>query len=318
MQKKIAIVYGGYSSEEEISLKSGKVVFNNLPKNFTPYLVRINNDGWFLERNGVNIPINKSDFSVDVDGQKLIFDCVFIAIHGTPGEDGKLQAYFDMVGMPYASSNALACAITFNKWTCNTILKQHGFNCAESVVLRNKDHYKVDDIMEKISFPCFVKPNNGGSSFGISKVKESNELVPAIEKAFLEGSEVIIENFLKGTEVTCGVIQINGSFIDVPLTEIVSENEFFDYEAKYKGESQEITPARISEELTAEIKATAREVFKLLNLRGMARIDFMIKENTPYIIEVNTVPGLSEESIVPQMIRGAGKTLTEVFGGLVE
>ena len=317
MQKKIAIVYGGYSSEEEISLKSGKVVADNLPENYKPYLIRINNDGWFLERNGINAPVDKSDFTVELDGQKIIFDAVFIAIHGTPGEDGKLQSYFDMIGLKYSSSDALACAITFNKWTCNTILKQNGYTCAESTVLRDKENYSIDEITSKISMPCFVKPNNGGSSFGISKVKNKEELKPAIEKAFEEGTEVLIEEFIEGTEVTCGVLNINNEFIQLPVTEIVSDNEFFDYEAKYKGESQEITPARISNDLTIEIQTQAKNIFQLLNLKGMARVDFMIKGNTPYVIEVNTVPGLSKESIIPQQAQGAGISLPELFGGLL-
>ena len=315
--RNIAIVYGGYSSEEEISLKSGKVVANNLPGDCKAYLIRINNDGWFLDRNGAQIPIDKSDFTVELDGRKLAFESVFIAIHGTPGEDGKLQSYFDMIGMKYSSSGALACAITFNKWTCNNILTQNGYKCAESVILRDQSNYSVDDVSSKISLPCFVKPNNGGSSFGISKVKTKEELVPAIKSAFAEGEEVLIEDFIEGTEVTCGVLNINSEFIKLPVTEIISENEFFDYEAKYNGESKEITPARISDELTTEIQNQSKEIFALLNLKGMARVDFMIKGNTPYVIEVNTVPGLSEESIIPQMAQGAGLSLPDLFGGLL-
>lgn len=314
---KIAIIYGGYSSEEEISLKSGKVVAENLPDNYKPYLIRINKEGWFLDKNGAIIPVDRSDFSVELDGEKIQFENVFIAIHGTPGEDGKLQAYFDMLGIKYSSSNALASAITFNKWTCNTILKQNGYKCAESVILREKENYTIDEVTSKIEMPCFVKPNNGGSSFGITKVKKVEDLNSAIEIAFNEGSEVLIEEFIEGTEVTCGVLNIKGEFVKLPPTEIVSNNEFFDYKAKYNGESQEITPARISDELTAEIQKQAKDIFVLLNLKGMARIDFMIKNNIPYVIEVNTIPGLSNESIIPQQARGAGMTLKELFGGLI-
>lgn len=316
MQKKIAIVYGGYSSEEEISLKSGQVVAKNMPSHYKTYLIRINKKGWFLERNGAEIPVNKNDFSVEVDGQKIIFDNVFIAIHGTPGEDGKLQAYFDMLGISYSSSNALACAITFNKWTCNTILKQNGFKCANSIILRNS-LYSIDKITDNMSMPCFVKPNNGGSSFGISKVKKADELNNAIDKAFKEGSEVLIEEFIEGIEVTCGVLKINNEFVTLPITEIVSENEFFDYEAKYNGESQEITPARINANLANEVQKQAKEIFNLLHLKGLARIDFMIKNNIPYVIEVNTVPGLTEESIVPQQVRKINLSLEDVFVSLI-
>lgn len=316
--KNIAVVYGGFSSEEEISLKSGRVVANNLPADYKPYLVRINKKGWLLERNGAKIPIDKEDFSVEVDGTKLHFDMVFIAIHGTPGEDGKLQSYFDMIGVPYVSSNALACAITFNKWTCNSILKQYGYKCANAVVLRNPNGWDEKNVLEMITLPCFVKPNNGGSSFGISKVKKEDELGDAIKKAFEEGTEVMIEEFVAGTEVTCGVVKLRGKVTALPITEIVSENEFFDYEAKYKGASQEITPARISDEMTKEIQKQATGIFELLHLNGMARIDFIIQQDVPYVIEVNTVPGLSEESIVPQQARAAGMTLPELFGGLLE
>ena len=317
--EKIAIVYGGYSSEEEISLKSGQVVAENLPDGYKPYMIRINNDGWFLEKNGAKIPVNRGDFSVEIDGEKIKFEKVFIAIHGTPGEDGKLQAYFDMLGIKYSTSNALASAITFNKWTCNTILLQNGYKCAESVILRDAKNYELKAIENKISMPCFVKPNNGGSSFGISKVKKVDELNSAIQLAFSEGTEVLIEEFIEGTEVTCGVINTrDGQTKALPPTEIVSENEFFDYEAKYKGESQEITPARISDELTTEIQKQAVDIFKLLNLKGMARVDFMIKNDSPYVIEVNTIPGMSNESIIPQQARAAGMTLKELFGGLID
>lgn len=316
--KKIAIVYGGYSSEEKISLKSGRVVAENLPENYKPYLIRINNDGWFLELNGAIIPVNRSDFSVELDGQKINFEFAFIAIHGTPGEDGKLQSYFDMLGIKYSTSNALACAITFNKWTCNTILIQNGYKCAESVILRDKEIFSIEDATSKIAMPCFVKPNNGGSSFGISKVKKAEDLKNAVEIAFAEGTEVLVEEFIEGTEVTCSVLNIKNKFVELPVTEIISENEFFDYEAKYNGESQEITPARISSELTAEIQKQSKDIFQLLNLKGMSRIDFIIKNNIPYVIEVNTIPGLSNESIIPQQAKAAGLTLKELFGGLID
>lgn len=315
--KNIAVVYGGFSSEEKISLKSGKVVAANLPADCKPYLVRINKEGWFLERNGAHIPLDKSDFSVEIDGQKVSFDKVFIAIHGTPGEDGKLQSYFDMIGVPYVSSNALASAITFNKWTCNSILLQHGFKCAKSVILREAGEKSEEEILEKITLPCFVKPNNGGSSFGITKVKSADALGEAIEKAFSEGTEVLIEEFLQGTEVTCGVAKLNGKVVTLPITEIVSENEFFDFGAKYLGQSQEITPARLDDEMTTEVQRQTGEIFRLLRLGGMARVDFIIQNGVPYVIEVNTVPGLSEESIVPQQAREAGISLKDFFGGLL-
>ncbi len=318
MKKYIAVVAGGYSHEAEVSMKSAGTVMKNLDSDrFKPYLVTMDRSGWFCRINEENLPIDKNDFSVLTKHGKIKFDRVFIAIHGTPGEDGKLQAYFDLLDIPYSTSGHLATTLTFNKYLCNAFLRQHGIACAHSVLLRAGETYDAGTILESIQLPCFVKPNDGGSSFGISKVKTAKDFVPAVELALQHGTEAIVESFMDGTEVTCGMVQFNETFHLLPLTEIESHNEFFDYKAKYEGRSREITPARISSELTQKVHATAQSAFRLLGLKGMARIDFIIQNETPYLIEVNTVPGLSPESIFPQMAKAYGMPLTDIFSGLL-
>ena len=311
---------GGDSSESVISLKSADVVQKYLDKEkYNAYKVLVNKTKWAVVEGDNEFPIDKNDFSATLNGQKIKFDAVFNAIHGTPGEDGKLQGYFDLIGVPYSSSGVLASALTFSKGTCNAVIKVWGLaNTAKSVVVRKGEKVNEQQLISKLGLPCFVKPNNGGSSFGASKVKEAAQLIPALAKAFEHDPEAIVEEFLPGTEVTCGVFRANGKVTVLPITEIVPKNEFFDFEAKYKGASEEITPARISKELTEEIQRITGTVFEKLGLKGMSRIDFIIKDNVPYLVEVNTTPGLSEQSIVPQQARSVGISLTELFGMMVE
>lgn len=320
MKKNIAIIMGGDSSESVISLKSAAVVQKYLDKEkYNAYLVLLNKQKWAVVEGDNEFPVDKNDFSANVNAQKIKFDAVFNAIHGTPGEDGKLQGYFELIGMSYSSSGVLGSALTFSKGTCNAVIRSWGLaNTAKSVVLRKGTTINEDEIIASLGLPCFVKPNNGGSSFGASKVKTKEDLKPAFEKAFEHDPEAIVEEFLPGTEVTCGVIRANGKVTVLPITEIVSKNEFFDFNAKYKGDSQEITPARISKELTDEVQRITGLVFEKLGLKGMARIDFIIKDNVPYLVEVNTTPGLSEESIVPQQARAVNISLTELFGMMIE
>lgn len=319
MKKNIAIAAGGFSSEASISLKSAKIVAKNINKTkFSPYVINISSKDWFAESENGNIAVDKNDFSIVVNGTKIIFDCVFIAIHGTPGEDGKLQGYFDLLKIPYTSCSQLASAITFSKWTCNTLLKQLGVNCAPSYLIRNTKQYDSKSIADAVGMPCFVKPNNAGSSFGVSKVSKEEELVAAIYKAAEQDSEVVIESFIKGTEVTCGTFRKNNEIIVLPITEIVSKKDFFDYEAKYQGASEEITPARISTEVANKIGEINRFVYRQLDLKGVVRIDYIIKDDVPFLIEVNTVPGLSEQSIVPQQARAHGISLPDFFTTLIE
>jgi len=317
--KRIAIVYGGYSPEVVISRKSAQVVFKHIDKTeYEPIMVCIERNSWVAEVGSDKIEIDKNDFSYSIDGQKQTFDCAFIAIHGTPGEDGKLEAYFDMIGMRYTTANPLALELTFNKYFCNAFLKQHGIPCAKSILLYNDSEYIDSKIIEELGLPCFVKPNDSGSSFGVTKVKRIEELNTAIQKAFKESNQVIIESFLNGTEVSCGILKLNGKITVLPATEIVSEGEYFDFAAKYEGKSQEITPARIPKEEMEAVQEYTKKAFELLNLTGMARIDFMICAGNPFVIEVNTVPGLSEESILPQQCKAIGMSLSELFNGLVE
>lgn len=319
---RVAIVFGGYSPEWVISEKSANVVLNHLrSEGVDCTLIRIAQDAWtaFVDRVG-EFPVDKNDFSISVNGEHRQFDVVFNAIHGTPGEDGRLQGYFDMLGIPYTSPGVLASAITFNKALCNGYLRQYSdVNIANSLVLHKDDAVATDTITAKVGLPCFVKPSCAGSSFGISKVKSVSELVPAIAFAFTHDSEVIIEQFVKGTEVSVGVYRHKGKTVALAGTEIETANEFFDYQAKYEGASREITPPRVSEQVSATLRQTTVHVFDRLGLKGMSRVDFIVNEQgQPFLIEVNTVPGLSEESILPQQVIHAGMTLGAFFRILLD
>lgn len=318
--KNVAIVMGGYSSEYKISLTSGNVVFNNLNRtNYNPYRIHIFKEKWvYVDENDTEFPIDKNDFSVIVNGSKINFDVVFNAIHGTPGEDGLLQAYFELLNIPQTSCDYYQAALTFNKRDMLSVLKPYGIKTAESFYLNLGDEINVDTILSKVGLPCFVKPNKSGSSFGISKVKTPAEFLPAIENAYKEDDEIIIESFLDGTEVSVGVINYNGKVTVLPITEIVSENDFFDYEAKYLGKSKEITPARISDELKVKIEAVAKKAYEVLKMKGFSRSEFILVNNEPYMLEMNTIPGLTTESILPQQAREAGISLPELFENAIE
>ena len=318
--KNVAIVMGGYSSEYKISLTSGNVVFNNLNRtNYNPYRIHILKEKWvYVDENDTEFPIDKNDFSVIVNGSKINFDVVFNAIHGTPGEDGLLQAYFELLNIPQTSCDYYQAALTFNKRDMLSVLKPYGIKTAESFYLNLGDEINVDTILSKVGLPCFVKPNKSGSSFGISKVKTVAEFLPAIENAYKEDDEIIIESFLDGTEVSVGVINYKGTVTVLPITEIVSENDFFDYEAKYLGKSKEITPARISDELKVKIESVAKKAYEVLKMKGFSRSEFIIVNNEPYMLEMNTIPGLTTESILPQQAREAGISLPELFENAIE
>ena len=312
--KNIAVVMGGYSSEKVISMKSGKIAAKHLQSNeFSAYTIVIDENGWNLVLNNQKYNINKENFSANINGKNISFDAVFIAIHGTPGEDGKLQAYLDELNIPYTNSGSAAAALSFNKWKCNDYLRKNGVLCAPSYLLHKETLINEKDILKKVGLPCFVKPNKNGSSFGISKVTLKEKLQEAIKNAFTYDDEILIESFMEGKEVTCGIHNFGDELTTFPTTEIVSENDFFDFEAKYKGKSQEITPARISDEVAKKIAHRTKEIYRLLDLNGIARIDFILQENEPYIIEANTVPGLSEESIIPQQAACARISLKDLF-----
>lgn len=306
--KNIAILAGGYSSEYEISLKSAKQVMSHLKKKYyKTYLILITREGWFWETpQGNRVAVDKNAFTLPADGETVHFDGVFIVIHGSPGEDGKLQSYFDMIGLPYAGCNSFTSSLTFNKFACKLFLEKYNIPTAPSVLVRKTAGWTPPDLGE-MRYPLFVKPNASGSSFGVSKVSRPSEVGPAIRKAFEESDEAIIEEFIEGTEVSCGVLKTSVRNIIFPPTEIVSHNEFFDYQAKYsEGRAEEITPARLPEDKITLIQETASYIYSVLGCRGITRIDFILKRNIPYFLEINTIPGLSKESIIPDQARAFG------------
>ena len=311
---------GGFSSEFDISIKSGNVVYQYLDKErYTPYRIVISKSSWYLlNAEDEQYPVNKSDFTVDLEGNLIKFDCVFNAIHGTPGEDGILQAYFELIGIPQTSCGYYQAALTFNKRDLLSVLGAYGIKSAPSYHLDKGDPIHADRIVEKVGLPCFVKPNKSGSSFGMSKVYNAEAIPEALEKAFTEDDEVIIEAFLDGTEVSVGVIRYEGETKVLPITEIVSKNDFFDYEAKYEGKSEEITPARISEKQANLVSETVRRAYEILKMRGYSRSEFIFQGDEPYMLEMNITPGLTEESILPQQAKAAGISLAELFESAIE
>lgn len=320
MKKNIAIIMGGYSSEYEISLKSGNVVYESLDSDkFNLFRVHIFKSKWvYVDTDDKEFSIDKNDFSVSVNDNKITFDCVFNAIHGSPGEDGFMQAYFKLLKIPQTSCGMYQAALTFNKRDCLSVLKPYGIKTAESYYINLGDTINENAIIKKVGLPCFVKANKAGSSFGISKVYKKDELQNALDVAFKEDDEIIIESFLDGTEVSVGVISYKGEIKVLPITEIVSENDFFDYKAKYLGESQEITPARISKEQESKVTKVAKQVYEILKMKGFSRSEYIFKDGEPHLLEVNTVPGFTRESILPQQAAKAGISLKELFGNAIE
>ncbi|GLB50892.1 D-alanine--D-alanine ligase [Neptunitalea sp. Y10] len=311
---------GGFSSEYQISLKSGNVVYQHLSKEkYNAFRIHIFKDRWvYVDDTNTEYPINKHDFSVVVNNEKITFDVVFNAIHGSPGEDGYMQAYLKIMGIPQTSCGFYQAATTFNKRDLLAILKPYGVLTAKSYYLNKGDEIITADIVDTVGLPCFVKANKAGSSFGVTKVHTQDQIASAIETAFKEDDEIIIESFLSGTEVSVGVINYKGTITVLPITEIVSENDFFDYEAKYLGKSQEITPARISKTQETNVRAAAKKIYEVLKMSGFSRSEFIFINDTPYLLEVNTVPGLTEASILPQQAAKAGITLPELFENAIE
>ena len=311
---------GGYSSEYEISLKSGQVVFETLDASkYNAYKVHIFKNKWvYVDANDNEYPIDKNDFSVTVNGNKTTFDCVFNAIHGTPGEDGYMQGYLELLNIPHTSCGMYQASLTFNKRDCLSTLKPYGIKTATSYYVNLGDTVNETAIVEKVGLPCFVKANKAGSSFGITKVYKKEDLKNALDVAFKEDDEVIIESFLDGTEVSVGVITYKGEVIVLPITEIVSNNDFFDYKAKYLGESQEITPARLSKTQEEKVNSVAKKVYEVLKMKGFSRSEYIFKDGEPHLLEVNTVPGLTKASILPQQAAAAGISLVELFSNAIE
>ena len=317
--RNIAILLGGYSSEYQISLNSGNVVYNNIKNVCNAYRVHLFKDKWvYVDAIENEHPINKGDFSVTIENTTINFDCIFNTIHGTPGEDGHMQAYFALLEIPQTSCEMYQSALTFNKRDLLSVLRPYGIAMATSVYFNAGDKIDTNHIVEKVGLPCFIKANRAGSSFGITKVYKKEEIPNAIAIALKEDSQVLIESFLDGVEVSVGVITYKGETKVLPVTEIVSETDFFDYKAKYEGLSQEITPARISSEQALAVSKVAKEIYELLDMSGLSRSDFIFHNGAPHFIEINTNPGLSEESIIPKQAKEAGISLKELFMNTIE
>lgn len=313
--KKVAVIEGGYSSEKAISIKSAQTVFDNLDRTkFTPTRVLIDENEWTAYDGDGRYPIDKNDFSFIKNNIKINFEYALIVIHGTPGEDGKLQGYLDMVGVPYNTSSAAIMALTFQKFHCNQLLKNFGINVPEAVLIKPDDEINKKEILKKVNLPCFVKPTDSGSSYGVTKVKKENDLLSAITSAFKHGTEVVVEENIVGREVTCGVFRYSEGIKALPITEIISENEYFDYDAKYNGKSKEITPADLTNIMTAQLQFITKEIYGILGMKGIVRMDYIInKKGIPFLIEINSVPGMSKESIVPQMLSKMSIDLKSIF-----
>lgn len=323
MKKKIALVTGGFSGEAVISYRSANTIYNHLDKDkFEVYKIDINPEGWFYEdASGIKTKVSKDDFTIEHDGKRIVFDAIFIGMHGTPGEDGKLQGYFDMLGIPYTSCNSATSALTFNKRYTTAVAGMSGINVARSVLFIKGQFDNADEAVKNLNFPVFVKPNNGGSSIGMSKVnKASEELGAAIDKAFKEDDQVLVEEMVQGREFTVGVFRTKGEIIVLPITEVVAHKEFFDFEAKYQGKSSETTPAQLPDEWKAKLEAAAKKIYQVFNCRGVVRIDFIYNEeqNKPFMLEINTIPGQSDASVVPQQVRAKGWDLKDFYTKLVE
>jgi len=321
MKKNIAVVYGGDSSEFVVSVRSSENVYNAITEaGFTAWKVQIKGLDWDVyEEDQIIASVDKSDFSFVKDGSKINFDFAYITIHGTPGEDGKLQGYFELVKVPYSTCSVYSSALTFNKYFCSNYLRTFGITIAKSVRLFKGDQINANQIIEELGLPVFVKPNAGGSSFGVTKVKEKAQLQEALELAMTESDDILVEEFIDGKEFTCGLVKISGEKIVFPVTEVIPQNEFFDYEAKYvAGKTDEITPARISPELTQKIQQLSAKIYDLCDCSGIVRIDYILKNGEFYFLEVNTTPGMTATSFVPQQIAAMDRKLSDVLGLLIE
>lgn len=321
MKKKIALVYGGNSSEASVSNKSATGLYSFFDHNrYDVYLVSIFKNEWLVQlKNNQTRTINKNDFSFQYNHKRIQFDFAYITIHGTPGENGLLQGYFDLIGLPYSTGGVLTSALTFNKYFCNKYLGGFGITVSKSLLVRNKTDIMAHEIAQNIGFPCFIKPNEGGSSLGVSKVTSSEQVTDALEKAFHESNEVLIEAFMPGREVTCGAYQAGEKITLLPVTEIVSHNEFFDYNAKYNQMVDELTPAPISDALTLQVQNLTETIYRILQCKGLVRIDFIIdQQNIIRLLEVNTTPGMTPTSIVPQQAKAAGLHMKDILSEIID
>lgn len=321
MKRTIAIVAGGDSSEYIVSLRSAQGIYSFIDKEkYNLYIVMMKGLDWHVQLpDETTCPIDRNDFSFQLNGEKITFDFAYITIHGTPGENGRLQGYFDMMGIPYSCCGVLAAALTFNKFVCNQYLRGFGVRIAEALSLRQGQTVSDNDVIEKIGLPCFIKPSLGGSSFGVTKVKTREQIQPAIAKAFEEGEEVVIEAFMDGTEITCGCYKTKNKSVVFPITEVVTHNEYFDYDAKYNGQVDEITPARIPNELRDRVQMLTSAIYDILGAQGIIRIDYIITEGEKVnLLEINTTPGMTATSFIPQQVRAAGLDIKDVMTDIIE
>lgn len=314
----IGLFCGGYSSEYEISMKSAQLILDHFPEEYEIFKVVVSKKGWYVEQSAAQISFDMNSCEINLPSGKKTIDAGIICIHGDPGENGKIQAFLDLKGIPYVNSSYESSSLSFDKYTCNQFLKSQNINVAKSMLLRKHQAYNADHISNELGLPLFVKPTGSGSSYGISKVYKKDELYKAIEFAFSEGEQIILESFLEGRELTCAVFRERGKLQALPITEIISENDFFDYDAKYHGKSKEETPAQIDEMIANTIEALTFEIYDILGLKSISRIDFILVGEVPYVIEVNTIPGFSEASIVPQMLNIAGINLKDFWKMVIE
>ena len=322
-KRNIAIVCGGDSSEYAVSLRSAQGLYSFFDKErYNVYIVVVRGQDWHVNLNdGTTTPIDRNDFSFKEDGKLVVFDYAYITIHGTPGENGILQGYFELIHLPYSTSGVLVEAMTFDKFVLNQYLRGYGVSVAESLLIRKEYEELVsdDEVEERIGMPCFVKPAADGSSFGVTKVKNKDQLAPAIRKAMMESPEVMVESYLEGMEITQGIYKTKKKTVAFPITEVVTSNEFFDYDAKYNGQVQEITPARISDELAQRVTKITSHIYDILHCNGIIRIDYIVsKEGRISMLEVNTTPGMTATSFIPQQVRAAGLDIKDVLTDIVE
>lgn len=321
MKRTIAIVCGGDTSEFEVSLRSAQGIYSFIDKEkYTLYIVGMRGLDWHVQfADGTKAPVDRNDFSFRQNGEKVTFDFAYITIHGTPGEDGRLQGYFDMLHIPYSCCGVFAASLTYNKFACNQFLHGFGVRIADSLLLRRGQHISDEEVIDKVGLPCFIKPNLGGSSFGVTKVKTREQIQPAIAKAFEEADEVMIEAFMQGTEITCGCYKTKEKSVVFPITEVVTHNEYFDYKAKYNGESDEITPARIPDSLRDRVQQLTSAIYDILGASGIIRVDYIITEGEKInLLEVNTTPGMTATSFIPQQVRAAGMEMKDVMTDIIE
>lgn len=321
MKRTIAIVAGGDTSEFHVSLRSAQGIYSFIDKEkYTLYIVEMKGLDWYVQLpDGAKAPVDRNDFSFRVNGQKIVFDFAYITIHGTPGEDGRLQGYFDLLRIPYSCCGVLAASLTYDKFACNQYLKAFGVRIAESLLLRQGQSISSKEVIDTIGLPCFIKPSLGGSSYGVTKVKTEDQIEPAIAKAFEEAQEVLVEAFMDGTEITCGCYKTKNNSVVFPITEVVTHNEYFDYDAKYNGQVDEITPARISEDLTRRVQTLTSAIYDILGASGIIRVDYIITAGDKVnLLEVNTTPGMTATSFIPQQVRAAGLDIKEVMTDIIE